>query len=58
VWRKSSYSGENGSCVEVAVAGQAAVRDSKDVTGPMLSFGIPAWTTFLSAIKSGRFDLG
>jgi hypothetical protein len=57
VWRKSSFSGENANCVEVAMTGRAAVRDSKDMTGPMLSFGIPAWRTFLSAVRSGRIDL-
>jgi hypothetical protein len=57
VWRKSSYSGANASCVEVALAGRAAVRDSKDVTGPVLSFGAAAWASFLSEVKSGRFDL-
>ena len=31
LWRKSTYSGGNGSCVEIANLGMAvAVRDSKD----------------------------
>jgi len=35
-WRKSSHSGANGACVEVAEPGGAviAVRDSKDPQGP------------------------
>ena len=39
-WVKSSLSFSNGNCVEVAglPGGQIGVRDSKDVTGPVLSF--------------------
>jgi hypothetical protein len=33
-----------------------AVRDSKNPTGPALTFGYTGWTNFLSAIKSGDFD--
>lgn len=36
-WKKSSYSGNSGNCVEVADLGTAvAVRDSKDPEGPVL----------------------
>lgn len=36
-WRKSTYSGGNGSCAEVAHLGMAiAVRDTKDPSGPAL----------------------
>jgi hypothetical protein len=36
-WRKSSYSGTESNCVEVAFAsGRAAVRDSKDPAGGAL----------------------
>ncbi|PRW62670.1 DUF397 domain-containing protein [Actinopolyspora mortivallis] len=34
-WRGSSYSGNNGACVEVAaLPGAVAARDSKDRQGP------------------------
>jgi hypothetical protein len=53
VWRKSSHSGEV-SCVETAaLAGQAAVRDSKDPYGPVLTFSPAAWITFLTDLKTG-----
>ncbi|MGW0503657.1 DUF397 domain-containing protein [Micromonospora sp. NPDC003241] len=46
-WRKSSHSGDEGACVEVAVVpGTVAVRDSKDPDGPLLHFPPTAWTTF------------
>lgn len=47
-WRKSSYSGGNGnsSCVEVAFQGRVGVRDSKNVSGPVLEFPAPAWQAF------------
>jgi hypothetical protein len=44
-WRKSSFSGDTGNCVEVAVsAGAVAVRDSKNPTGPVLEFPARALT--------------
>ncbi|GAB3157894.1 hypothetical protein GCM10027290_59930 [Micromonospora sonneratiae] len=49
-WRKSTYSGDQGACVEVApVADTIAVRDSKDPSGPVLQFSPAAWTAFASA---------
>jgi hypothetical protein len=58
-WRKSSYSGNGGNCVEVASnrTGVVAVRDSKDKTGPALGFPPEAWSEFLQRIKLGEFDL-
>jgi hypothetical protein len=56
-WRKSSRSGAAGHCVEVAEAASAVlVRDSKDVTGPVLAFGAPDWTGFLAGVRAGEFD--
>jgi hypothetical protein len=58
VWRKSTLSNVNG-CVEVAfVAGQIAVRDSKDRQGPVLVFTAPEWAAFLGGVRNGEFDLG
>ncbi|RIV40678.1 DUF397 domain-containing protein [Micromonospora radicis] len=49
-WRKSSHSGDEGACVEVAVVpGTVAVRDSKDPAGPLLLFPAAAWNTFAQA---------
>ncbi len=55
VWRKSSYSGDNGgACVEVGTAGLAvAVRDSKDPDGPRLVFAADTWKTFAEQVKTG-----
>jgi hypothetical protein len=53
VWRKSSYSGEGESnCVEVAFpAHSVAVRDSKNVTGPVLAFPVVQWEAFLLTLR-------
>jgi hypothetical protein len=54
IFRKSTRSGNTGgNCVEVAsnVPGQVFVRDSKDQTGPVLTFSPKAWTKFVAVIR-------
>ncbi|GAA3864896.1 hypothetical protein GCM10023084_17450 [Streptomyces lacrimifluminis] len=55
VWRKSSYSGGETQCVEIAdgFSGIVPVRDSKDLTGPRLVFETDAWNSFLRTVKTG-----
>ncbi len=49
-WRKSSYSGNSGNCIEVAELDHAiVVRDSKDPNGPVLVFGAGSWRVFVIA---------
>ena len=58
LWRKSTYSGGNGSCVEIADLGTAAaVRDSKDRNGPKLIFTADEWHGFVDIIKAGKHSL-
>lgn len=57
-WKKSSYSGGNASCVEVADLGEhIAVRDSKDRSGPKLIFTSETWRAFLAELKTGLHGL-
>jgi hypothetical protein len=56
-WRKSSRSGGQGNCVEVAGMPVAVgVRDSKDPSGPVLVFARSEWKAFVDGVKSGDFD--
>jgi hypothetical protein len=56
VWRRSSHCA-NSTCVEVALFdSQVAVRDSKDLHGPILLFTRAEWTAFLSGARNGDFD--
>ena len=58
LWRKSTYSGGNGSCVEIAdLSTAAAVRDSKDRNGPNLIFTAEDWRSFVDSIKGGNHSL-
>ncbi|WP_082114814.1 DUF397 domain-containing protein [Lentzea aerocolonigenes] len=51
-WRKSSYSGSQENCVEVALTtSHAGVRDSKHTSGPALLFSLSAFRTFLTRVK-------
>jgi hypothetical protein len=56
VWRKSSRS-SSGNCVEVAsLAGVIVVRDSKNTSGPVLTFGAEGWRGFVAGVRDGEFD--
>lgn len=52
-WIKSSYSGDQGDCVEVGldVVGAVPVRDSKNRGGPMLAFSYPQWVAFVEGVR-------
>ena len=54
-WRKSSYSSNNGNCVEVArnLPGVVAVRDSKNPDGPALVLTADQWRAFVSGTRAG-----
>jgi hypothetical protein len=55
-WRRSSRC-SNSQCVEVARIDQAfAIRDSKDLGGPVLTFPPAAWADFVSGVRAGEFD--
>lgn len=55
-WRKSSHSGSQTNCVEVAVLGETiATRDSKDRSGPVLVFDRGEWAAFLAGVREGEF---
>ena len=53
-WRKSSYSGQSGNCVEVArnLPGLVAVRDSKELDGAKLAVSRETWRAFLLALRA------
>jgi hypothetical protein len=54
-WRKSSYSGNTGNCVEVAILdGATVVRDSKDQDGLKLFIKRGQWNAFIEFLKGGR----
>jgi Domain of unknown function (DUF397) len=58
-WRKSSWSGANNNCVEVAgnLPRVIAVRDSKDPDGPALVFSRATWGRFTAVVKTGNLDI-
>lgn len=54
LWRRSSYSGTQGNCVEVAsnLRGLVLVRDSKDPAGPKLLIGVEMWRGFIAGVRA------
>ncbi|MEV6978073.1 DUF397 domain-containing protein [Kitasatospora sp. NPDC093806] len=56
-WRKSSFSGGQNGCIEVADGYPAVlpVRDSKDPDGPALLFTPQAWQSFVDAVRAAEF---
>ena len=57
-FRKSSRSTAAGNCVEIAElpSGHRAVRDSKDLAGPILTFASTEWAAFTVGIRAGEFS--
>jgi uncharacterized protein DUF397 len=51
-WFKSSYSGGEGECVEVATCSTTIhVRDSKNPARPALALSPTAWNAFIEAVR-------
>ena len=50
-WRKSSYSGGNSECVEVAIARTVGVRDSKAPAAGQLTLSRRAWSVALRRLR-------
>ena len=56
-WIKSKLSDTQGSCVQMAEAGDVVhVRDSKNPAGPMLTFTKTEFAAWLDGAKKGEFD--
>ncbi|MEU9146575.1 DUF397 domain-containing protein [Streptomyces sp. NPDC048349] len=58
VWVKSGRSAADGNCVEVAglPGGGAAVRNSRDLRGPVLFYTSGEFAAFVQGVKDGDFD--
>jgi hypothetical protein len=55
-WTKSTYSGGQNDCVEVAhgaLPSALPVRDSKAPAGPAVVMGGVAWAAFVDGVKAG-----
>jgi hypothetical protein len=58
-WRKSSFSGNGGDCVEVGQLydGVIVVRDTKDRSRTAGRFTPRVWRAFVAGVRSDEFDL-
>jgi hypothetical protein len=57
-WRKSSYSGNGGECVEVASHdGMVLVRDTKARSTAPQRYTAAEWHAFVAGVRNGEFDL-
>lgn len=51
MWRKSSYSGSQTSCVEVApMPSETGIRDSKNIDGAEIRVSRTTWHAFVRAV--------
>jgi hypothetical protein len=59
IWSKSSYSGTQGNCVEVAtnLSGVVAVRDSKNPDEATLIVSRAGWAAFVAGVRQGQFGV-
>ena len=57
-WRKSTASGPNGNCVELAVLadGGVAVRNSRFPAGPHLTYTRAEIVAFVRGVQAGEFN--
>lgn len=56
-WRKSTRSADTANCVEVRlVPDLVQMRDSKDPTGPVISYKLDAWRRFIIDTRKGALD--
>ncbi|MEV5834183.1 DUF397 domain-containing protein [Nocardia sp. NPDC052112] len=57
-WFKSSHSGAQQECVEIAwlAAGHVGVRDSKNPAGLALVFTPAEWDAFTTGVQDGEFN--
>ncbi|MFF0494088.1 DUF397 domain-containing protein [Nocardia sp. NPDC003482] len=57
-WRKSSFSGPDGNCVECArlADGSVAVRNSRHPDAAALVFTPAEWRAWLLGCRAGEFD--
>jgi hypothetical protein len=54
LWRKSTYSNGQASCVEAASQpGTVGIRDSKNPDGPRLAIPAAGWRAFIRTLKDG-----
>jgi hypothetical protein len=57
VWIKSSFSGANGSCVELAAAGDVILlRNSNTPEQGVIRFTGAEMTAFVAGCRAGEFD--
>ncbi|MFF9647825.1 DUF397 domain-containing protein [Streptomyces sp. NPDC014622] len=58
MWRKSSFSGDQGACVETAplADGRIAVRNSKHPEAGVVFFTRREMAAWLRGVKAGEFD--
>ncbi|WP_298181385.1 DUF397 domain-containing protein [Saccharomonospora sp.] len=57
-WRKSSFSGNQGNCVEFRrVEGGVEVRNSKRPDEGAVAYTDSEWRAFVAGVKVGEFDV-